>query len=143
MKQLAARDFEDLLQVCSILTGYKFLITPTQCAIPVFDNLLPEPHNSRLLDLLFKLAHWHGLAKLRIHTDITLGILDQVTTSLGEALRNFQLKSCPAFNTKELRREADARDRKNAKKGKKKRKTKAGKPQGAHGTPLEPLIATA
>ncbi|KAF9455143.1 hypothetical protein BDZ94DRAFT_1127669, partial [Collybia nuda] len=29
MKQLAARDFEDLLQ----------------CAIPVFEDLLPEPHN--------------------------------------------------------------------------------------------------
>lgn len=138
MKQPAARDFEDLLQVCLILTGYKFLIALIQCAIPVFENLLPEPHNSRLLDLLFILAHWHGLAKLRIHTDITLDILDQVTTSLGEALRNFQLKSFPAFNTQELRREADARDRKNARKGKKRgKKTKAGKAQVAHGMSLK------
>ncbi|KIK21724.1 hypothetical protein PISMIDRAFT_77613, partial [Pisolithus microcarpus 441] len=45
LKQMAARDFEDLLQ----------------CAIPIFTGLLPEPHNGQIIKLLFVLAHWHGL----------------------------------------------------------------------------------
>lgn len=82
-----------------------------QCAIPVFEGLLPEPHNSRLLDLLFVVAEWHGLAKLRIHTDRTLEILDQFTTLLGQSLRDFLSKTCSTFDTKELPREANARER--------------------------------
>jgi hypothetical protein len=65
--------------------------------------------------LLFTCAHWHGLAKLRIHSDLTLDILDEVTTSLGEAFRQFQEKICPAYNSKELPREADARRRRRQK----------------------------
>ncbi|KAF9458454.1 hypothetical protein BDZ94DRAFT_1313287 [Collybia nuda] len=95
MKRLAAQDFEDLLQ----------------CAIPVFDGLLQEPHNSRLLDLLFVMAHWRGLAKLHMHTDSTLAILDQTTTMLGQLLRDFHTKTCLSFDTKELPRKANARDR--------------------------------
>jgi hypothetical protein len=82
-----------------------------QCAIPAFDGLLPEPHNKRLLKLLFDLAHWHGLAKLRMHTDVTLGILSQVTTSLGNSFRDFQEKTCATFQTRELERERAARER--------------------------------
>jgi len=41
-----------------------------QCAIPVFEGLLPELHNTHVLKLLFDLAHWHGLAKLQMHTVI-------------------------------------------------------------------------
>jgi hypothetical protein len=70
-----------------------------QCAIPVFDGLLPEPHNSEVLQLLFVAAHWHGLAKLRLHNDFTLDILDSVTRSLGQLLRNFNDKTCAAFVT--------------------------------------------
>jgi hypothetical protein len=61
------------------------------------------------------MAHWHGLAKLRMHTDTTLDIMDAVTSDLGKKLRAFQQKTCAFFNTKELRREADARNRKQAK----------------------------
>ncbi|KAH7917303.1 hypothetical protein BV22DRAFT_1135525 [Leucogyrophana mollusca] len=68
LKKLAARDFEDLLQ----------------CAIPVFDALLPEPHNRHVSKLLFLCAYWHALAKLRLHTDETLDLLDAITTSLGK-----------------------------------------------------------
>ena len=82
-----------------------------QCAIPVFDGLLPEPHNQAVLELLFVMAHWHGLAKLRMHHDYTLEILDQVTTALGEKMRAFSDQTCTAFATKELRREFDARVR--------------------------------
>jgi hypothetical protein len=65
--------------------------------------------------LLFTLAHWHGLAKLRLHTDLTLAILDDETTSLGEQLRHFTTKTCAAFKTEELPREAKARKRRQAK----------------------------
>ena len=50
-----------------------------QCAIPVFEGLLPEPHNTRVLKLLFDLAHWHGLAKLQMHMEATLELLSQAT----------------------------------------------------------------
>ena len=76
--------------------------------MPVFDGLLPELHNSTVQHLLFLCAHWHGLAKLHMHSDLTLDILDEVTISLGEAFRNFQDKVCSAYNAKELPREANA-----------------------------------
>lgn len=68
------------------------------------------------MDLLFTLAHWHGLAKLRLHTDLTLTIMDNETTSLGQQFRNFTKKTCAAFKTEELAREANARKRRQAKK---------------------------
>lgn len=102
-----------------------------QCAIPVFDGLLPEPHNSRLLDLLFITAHWHGLAKLRIHTNTTLDILDRITTILGQTLRDFLKTTCQEFKTRELPREASARER---------RKTKGDKKsKAAPETPVLPI----
>jgi hypothetical protein len=82
-----------------------------QCAIPVFNGLLPEPHNTRLVKLLFVMAHWHALAKLRMHTDTTLDILSQVTTSLGKSLRDFEEKTCAMFQTRELDRERAIRQR--------------------------------
>jgi hypothetical protein len=76
---------------------------------------LPEPHNTYALELLFDLAHWHGLAKLRMHTDLTLDILSQVTTSLGNRFRTFRDKTCAEFPTKELERERVARARRQEK----------------------------
>jgi hypothetical protein len=57
------------------------------------------------------MAHWHGLAKLRMHTDVTLELLSQVTISLGTKIRAFQEKTCAAFSTRELERERSARVR--------------------------------
>jgi len=114
---MAARDFEDLLQVCIPFYVIISWLTPgCQCAIPVFDGLLPEPHNSAILRLLFVCAHWHGLAKLRMHTDATLDILDQTTSRLGAEFRKFTDKTCAAFNTRELPREVEARKRRQLKK---------------------------
>ena len=93
------------------------LTIPIQCAIPVFQGLLPEPHNTKVLRLLFTFAHWHGLAKMRMHTDATLQILDVATTDLGEQLRAFQRDTCASFETLELKREAEARKRREAKQG--------------------------
>jgi hypothetical protein len=111
---LAARDYEDLLQV-SALYGSRLttwaLTSIFQCAIPVFDGLLPEPHNTAIINLLYLLAFWHSLAKLRLHTDLTLDVMDKVTVALGNALRAFSTKTCAAFDTHELKRETEARNR--------------------------------
>lgn len=80
-----------------------------QCTIPVFDGMLPEPHNGKILQLIFTCAHWHALAKLRLHSDITIKILDNVTTTLGEQFRYFANIICPLYNTCELPREVAAR----------------------------------
>ncbi|KAL0568578.1 hypothetical protein V5O48_013407 [Marasmius crinis-equi] len=92
MKQLAARDFEDLLQ----------------CSIPVFEGLIPS-HNSIILDLLYDLCTWHAYAKLRIHSETSLADMDSATTSLGKSLRKFANNVCPAYDTKELPKETAAR----------------------------------
>ncbi|KAJ8074151.1 hypothetical protein PM082_012443 [Marasmius tenuissimus] len=94
MKKLAARDFEDLLQ----------------CAIPVFEDLLPEPHNRQVLKLLYRTAEWHAIAKLRLHTERTIDELNELSRELGNLLRAFR-DSSANFNTLELPREAEARAR--------------------------------
>ena len=71
----------------------------------MFNGLLPGPHNSHSLDVLFELGHWHGLAKLCMHTNSSLQILHDVTTSLGSCVRKFIQKMCSAFQTHELERE--------------------------------------
>src|ERR1700730_16003837 len=79
-----------------------------QCAIPVFNRLLPEPHNKTLMSLLFCLAEWHALTKLCMHTEITLTQMEQVTTILGSQLQNFCNITCKDFKTTELLKEAEA-----------------------------------
>jgi hypothetical protein len=67
-----------------------------------------------VLQLLFTAAQWHALAKLRLHNDFTLDILESVTESFGQQLRHFSDKTCSAFATRELPREYSARIRRNA-----------------------------
>ena len=66
------------------------------------------------MELLFTMAHWHGLAKLRMHHDLLLESLDEVTKALGSRLRKFVQSTCTAFDTKELQREYIARTRREA-----------------------------
>jgi hypothetical protein len=79
--------------------------------IPVFEGLLPEPHNEILMTLLFRLAEWHGLAKLCLHTEPILSHMESVTTLLGKELQCFLATTCAAFKTTELEKEAAARGR--------------------------------
>jgi hypothetical protein len=76
----------------------------------VFEGLLPEPFNAMLLRLLYKAAEWHALAKLRLHTDSTLNLLEEVTKEFGHLMRQFRNKTSDSFNTVELPRGADARN---------------------------------
>src|SRR5215472_8001724 len=79
-----------------------------QCAIPVFDGLLPEPDNFILLSLLHTCAYWHSLAKLHMHTEKTLDIMDHITTKLGDKFCHFEAEICSAYTTRELPHEARA-----------------------------------
>jgi hypothetical protein len=77
----------------------------------VFEGLLTGEDDKLLGELLFVFAHWHGLAKLRLHTDATNSIFHDVTRQLGEKLRNFKVSTCDKLQTKELPGEAAARQR--------------------------------
>jgi hypothetical protein len=95
------------------------LIQFIQCSIPVFDGLLPQKHDTIVQKLLFELATWHGLAKLRLHTDTTLSNLETSTTRLGHLLRKFKTIVCAAYITRDLPSEEAARGRRQAAKAKK------------------------
>lgn len=83
----------------------------------MFEDLFPDPlHNKTILDLLFVLADWHALAKLRLHSDSTIGHLRSATTILGNRLRHFVKHICPSFDTRELPKEEAARIRRKQKK---------------------------
>ena len=66
-----------------ISAGLIYDLVTQQCAIPVFKNLLPEPHNGCILNLLFDLAAWHAYAKLRLHMSDTLAFFDTATLTLA------------------------------------------------------------
>ena len=61
--------------------------------------------------MLFWLAKWHALAKLRMHTEPTLSRMEAVTIILGCELRRFANTTCSVFSTVELPKEAAARSR--------------------------------
>ena len=82
-----------------------------QCVIPVFEGLLPEAHNTIIINLLYTLATWHALAKLRLHTEWSVTYLEVMTKSLGRKLRAFVKSTCEAYDTRELPREVAARGR--------------------------------
>jgi len=73
--------------------------------IPMFylqlEGLLPEQYNSQLITLLFHLAEWHALAKLRMQTEHTLNCLNQSIVIIGQDLWSFREWSS-GFNTVEL-----------------------------------------
>ena len=76
--------------------------------IPVFVGLFLDTHDDTIQELLFTCAHWHGLVKLRMHTDYTLQILEELTTKLGDQLRFFANETCLGYSTIELPHEAAA-----------------------------------
>lgn len=71
-----------------------------QCAIPAFDGLLPSPHNEVVIDLLYSMALWHGLAKLRQHSDETVLLLKHATKIMGGQIRRFKRETCALYDTR-------------------------------------------
>jgi hypothetical protein len=63
------------------------------------------------MSLLYALAKWQSLAKLRTHTDHTVDLLDELTTVLGSQFQSFETDVCLSIKTKELPREYQARKR--------------------------------
>ena len=63
------------------------------------------------MKLLYRTAEWHALAKLRMQTEASLQLLENLTTEFGQLLRQFRDLTCTAFTTIELPREAAARER--------------------------------
>ncbi|KIK33787.1 hypothetical protein CY34DRAFT_34800, partial [Suillus luteus UH-Slu-Lm8-n1] len=95
VRQNVARHFKDILQ----------------CTIPAFEGLFPKDHDDVIQLLLFRLAEWHALAKLQLHTDDSLNKLNEALKALGKQLRRFQQFTCSAFQTMELPCEVTARQR--------------------------------
>jgi hypothetical protein len=116
MKRLAARDFEDILQVFGAICFCVPALTALhcQCAIPVFEGLFPPDHDAMAQSLLYQFAQWHALAKLRIHSESTLDFLGETFKKLSRKLRKFRAFTCAAFDTLELPREKAARQRRAA-----------------------------
>jgi len=89
MKKLAAQDFEDLLQVyitwdisyCTVLISSS---APFQ-----FEGLLGGQHNHQLMKLLYHMSEWHALAKLQMHTEDSLVLMEEITKELGDLLCQF------------------------------------------------------
>ena len=67
------------------------------------------------MKLLYRTAEWHALAKLRMHCDSTLLLLEELTTEFGQLIRQFRDLTCAQFKTVELPRETAARKRRHAK----------------------------
>lgn len=101
------------------------------------EGLLPPVHNSQLLTLLYRLAEWHALAKLRMHTEDTLNQLEATTTVIGKELRSFRASSATAWKCKELPSELAARGRKLAKK-----QAKAAAKASASSPSVAPILAS-
>ena len=58
------------------------------------------------MQLLYRAAEWHALAKLRMHTRATLDLLEKSTVHLGQLMRKFRDATFTKFNTVALPREA-------------------------------------
>ncbi|KAG2056611.1 hypothetical protein BDR06DRAFT_981320 [Suillus hirtellus] len=72
MKQQVAQHFEDMLQLHS-----------------TFEGLFPDKHNNVIRILLFHMAEWHALAKMCLHSNETLSLLEKSLQQSGAQLRKF------------------------------------------------------
>lgn len=78
------------------------------------DYVLLEPHNQILLDLFFELATWHGLAKLKMHTESTLQDLNNSLTCLEKDLHHFKKITYAVYITCNFPSEIAAQGRRTA-----------------------------
>jgi len=109
--QCAARHFEDVLQVI-IYHIIKYLwwtlLFVLVCNPCMWRIISFRAQQGCVQTLLFRLAQWHALAKLRLHTEHSLNHLDKASHLLGHQLCKFRDFTCSAFKTMELSSEASA-----------------------------------
>ena len=67
------------------------------------------------MKLLYWTAEWHALAKLRMHSDSTLLLLEELMTEFGQLIWQFHDLTCAQFKTVELPQETAARKWRHAK----------------------------
>ncbi|KAF9060060.1 hypothetical protein BDP27DRAFT_1237471, partial [Rhodocollybia butyracea] len=121
MRNLAARDYEDFLQVYG-LTRFHL-------------NALWLNYSNRVTDiqdLLFDLNAFEAFAKFRLHSNLSLDMLNNHTTFVGKSLRKFKNKVAPAYTTKETPKERTARQRRQSKAEDSGKKRKATNDAGSH-----------
>lgn len=112
--KLAARDYEDFLIVCPdccSLRSWSLNFSLPKTAMPAFEGLLPLRDDQTIADLLFELVNWYTLAKLRLHTQVTVDIFRAATKHMYAAVRHFACTTCEGHITHKLAKEADARAR--------------------------------
>ena len=110
-KRIPAREYEAFLIVSTPLSTARHALTLSsyQVMIPAFEGLLPLKHNQTVLQLLYELAHFHSLAKLRMQTEVMLDLLESATSHVYAAMRKFAQTTCTAFDTYERPDEVDKR----------------------------------
>ena len=64
-----------------------------------------------MLELLFELANWHALAKLRMHTEVTVDLFEDATDHMYRAVSRFARTTCAAYDVYERADEVEARAR--------------------------------
>lgn len=85
-----------------------------QCTLPVIDNLLPESLQRTVNHLVFVANHWFSLAKLHLHSDSSLQLLQEKTASFGKVIRRYA-RDTAGIDMVELPKEVAARQRRLAK----------------------------
>ncbi len=118
-KKLAARDYEAYLIVsrcCACRRRVTLTAYCPQVIIPAIDGLLPPRDNEIIINMLFELANWYSLAKLRMHHDVTLENMEYATKHMYEAVKTFAATTCQQHTAVELPSEREARSRRDKKK---------------------------
>lgn len=82
-----------------------------ECSIPAFKGLFPGPHNRLVMTVLYRCTEWHALAKLCMHTETSLSLLNKASRRLGFILWKFRDETVQAYHMLELPREYTARQR--------------------------------
>ena len=93
------------------------MLVCTQVIIPAYEGLLPLEHNRTILELLFELANPHALAKLCLHTEATVDLLEVSTDHMYHAMDKFSRTACTVYNiVYERADEVEARTRRQCEK---------------------------
>ena len=87
------------------------MLVCTQVIIPAYEGLLPLEHNRTILELLFELANTHALAKLCLHTEVTVDLLEVSTDYMYHAMDKFARTAWAVYNVYERADEVEARPR--------------------------------
>ena len=80
-----------------------------KCILPVIEGLIPD-HDALLRSLLFCAANWLSLAKLHVHSESTLHVLNKLTKEYGRLTRQLA-RDTENVKMVETPREAEIRRR--------------------------------